>query len=420
VEPRSLILLSCSRDKRGGGERFDQAVRCVYSTQFLPEEGPPLVDRRKKTLALLQGAPPRLYDDDQKGGFRDERGCNRKLALGPDFGSTDTGERVYLPAWKRYAGRFFSRLQEESPEFWNTIRDQPVEVLFVSGLYGLVLWDELIQEYDCHFSDHTRDRRKQTVAEIWGDTLTDALREFVGNQARHKPIRHIYELLSESAYQRLFNWREIAPSGVQVYHRIFKGLAGPDVLPKLATILAKQRSAFCGASRRFKYDQWYELPGDRQSPVRFGFESEIGRKIDATREGELGEAKSRVLEDFPCLRTVPDALDALALAEHSWEKVRRLDTFDFGAIIVSFAKAVECYLQRVMPQCPSGATLGQIKKHVAGTEGWSAFELPLHQLAWLRRGGAHPAGRRTREHAELARDSARGIFKRSEQVKPTG
>jgi hypothetical protein len=351
-------------------------------------------------LTLLKGGPPRLYNEDQKGGFRDDRKCNKDLLLGPDFGGTDPAKAIYLPAWKRYAGRFFSKVEEESPEFWSLIANKPVEILFVSGLYGLLLWDELIQAYDCHFNDYKKDRQKQTVAEIWDGALTDALSEFVANRAGSRPIRHIFDLLSESTYQHMFNWGKIA--GVQVYHRVFKGLAGPDVLPKLAMILGKELPSFCSGSKRFGYDEWYRLPGDRESSIRYGFESQIGRKLDATREGELEETRKVVLERFPRLNEVPEALERLVLAEHSWEKVRNFEAFDFGAMIVSFSKAVECYLQQVEDK-----------------KGWPDLGLLLHQLKILRSGGAHPAGQRKREHVALARSLALGIFKKGEQIRQT-
>ena len=134
MEARSLILLSCSHEKRSGGEHFDSASRCIYSEAFLPRQGPSLLDRRRRVLGLLHGRPTRLYNEDQKGGFRDERGCNQKLVPGPDFGGTDPGKDIYLPAWKRHAGRFFAQLETESPDFWKAIPSQPGEILLVCRL----------------------------------------------------------------------------------------------------------------------------------------------------------------------------------------------------------------------------------------------------------------------------------------------
>ena len=416
MEARSLILLSCSHEKRSGGEHFDSASRCLYSEAFLPSEGPPLLDRRRRVLGLLHGKPTRLYNEDQKGGFRDERGCNRKLVPGPDFGDTDPGKDIYLPAWKRHAGRFFAQLETESPRFWKAIPSQPVEILLVCGLYGVVLWDELIQEYDSHFNDYTKDKRRETVAEIWDGVLTDVLYEFIRNQAERTPIRHVYDLLSEATYQQRFGWEKIARAGVQVYHRIFKGLAGTNILSSLATILARQLPRFYRRTQGYEYDQWYNLPGDHDSPIRYGFESQIGRNIEATREGELDEARASVLETYPGLRTVPDAVDAVALAEHSWGKVQHLAAFDFGTMTVSYTKAVECYLREVVPSCRSKATLGQIQKHVSGMKGWSEVDPLLRTLSKLREG--HPRRRRaTREHVIMARDFALQVFKEGERIR---
>jgi hypothetical protein len=337
------------------------------------------------------------------------------LVPGPDFGGTDPSKDIYLPAWKRYAGRFFSQLETESPKFWKAIPSQPVEILLVSGLYGVVLWDELIQEYDCHFSDQTKDKKRETVAGIWDGVLTDVLYEFISNQAEGRPVRHVYDLLSEAAYQELFGWEKIARAGVQVYHRIFKGLAGTNILSSLATILARKLPRFYRRTQRFECDQWYNLPGDRDSPIRYGFESQIGRNLEATREGELKEPREAVLETYPELKTVPGAaLDALALAEHSWEKVRHLNAFDFGAMTVSYTKAVESYLLQVVPNCPSGVALGALRKHVISMKGWQELDRPLRTLIDLR--GAHP-GRSAREHVDTVRDYVLQVFKEGERIR---
>jgi hypothetical protein len=419
MEARSLILLSCSHDKRAGGERFDLSSRRISSEKTLPKVGLQLVGCRKRIRELLQGGPPRLYNEDQKGGFRDERECNRQLVFGPDLAGDDTDKSIYLPAWQRYTGRFFVQLEKDSPQFWKTISSHPVEVLFVSGFYGLLLWDELIQEYECHFNDYTRDGKKQTVGEIWGSVLTDALCEFIGGQAE-QPISRIYELMSESTYQCLFNWKEVARREVQIYHRVFRGLAGPDILSKLATILAQRLSAFGTGSHAFRYDQWYEMPGERQSLLRYGFESEIGRKLDATREGDLDEARTRILDRYPRLKDLPDVRERLTLAEHCWDKSRGFEAWDFGGLIVSFSTAVECYLRRVVPNCSPELTLGKIGTCLRGQRHWSELSSSVLTLNDLRRRAAHPLGPRTRrEHLTQARDLAHNIFRKGEQITQT-
>ena len=102
------------------------------------------------------------------------------------------------------------------------------------------------------------------------------------------------------------------------------------------------------------------------------------------------------------MEEVPEALGRLVLAQHSWEKVHNLEAFDFGALIVSFTKAVECYLRQVKIR-----------------EGWSDLAPLLRQLRHLRVGGAHATGPRTRDHVALARDVALSICKKGEQIRQT-
>jgi hypothetical protein len=57
-------------------------------------------------------------------------------------------------------------------------------MIFVSGLYGLLLWDEPIQDYDCHFADYTLGANPKTIKEKWGSVLTDVLIAFINNSGR--------------------------------------------------------------------------------------------------------------------------------------------------------------------------------------------------------------------------------------------
>jgi len=151
TKTRVLLLLSCSHRKQPRGLALRQPAPAIAN--YLPNTRGELLNCRRQVFDLLKGRSSRLYDEEQKGGYRDEHGPNRKLCDGLEFGGQPEPSALYLPAYERYAGRFFEMLTEESPEFWNKIRESPAEVLFVSALYGLILWDEPIQDYDCHVSD---------------------------------------------------------------------------------------------------------------------------------------------------------------------------------------------------------------------------------------------------------------------------
>lgn len=140
---KSLILLSCSRAKRTGGGAHVPGSPSIG--QFLADRGDALFHRRLK----VKNALGRVHDPQD--GYRGMRRPNRELVSGPDFGGSAQGGR-YLPAYERYAGRLFQALQEKAPGFWNSQADG-VEFAFLSGLYGLVTWNELVQDYDCNLND---------------------------------------------------------------------------------------------------------------------------------------------------------------------------------------------------------------------------------------------------------------------------
>jgi hypothetical protein len=263
----SLILLSCSRNKRPGGVLLDPWIRCLSSSSSLHRVVGDFVAVRRTIFDLLHGKNGRLYDEDQKGGFRDERRVNRDLFLGPEFGGRATGYSSYMPAYRRYAGRFFETIDAIAPNFWTELREEPVDVLFVSGLYGLVFWDEPIQNYDCHLNDYAimADGRP-SVGEIWRSAFTNVLSDFVKNQAAlGSPVRYVYDLLSEEIYQDIFDWEKIGGRNVTIHHRIFQGLAGPDILSWVARILGKNLGRFSEADDRFQNDVWAECQSDTRT-----------------------------------------------------------------------------------------------------------------------------------------------------------
>jgi hypothetical protein len=292
---------------------------------------------------------------------------------------------VYLPAHKRYSGRFFSELERVAPTFWSELPKHPNEILFVSGLYGLLYWDELIQEYDSHLNDYRISDRVQ-IGELWKPVLTHALTDFLNAQARAgHPVRHIYDLLSEETYQKVFDWEEVSKQGVSLHHRIFQGVAGADILPWVARILGTQLHSFGESKERLQNGTWIDCPFDDHRVIRFGFESKVKEDPLATREGDLDEAQHSVLRTHANLHGLPkEVFEDLVLAEHSWLKVERLPRFDFGAVIVSFTKVVERYFKAVLPECPLRPQFGKIIDLIEKRRGWMVLRWELRELALLR------------------------------------
>src|SRR5215472_12022723 len=220
---RSVLLLSCSNRKASGGTSAWQGDR-FFPGKLASNRCKRLLERRNDIRQmLLPDGPARLYDRDRNGGYRDESPPNFPLANGPDFGGSEPA--LYRPAHERYTGRFFGRLTRLAPNFW---REPPVEILFVSGLYGLVFWDEWIQDYDCHFADYSDPDNipHSKVSAHWGDELSEALIEFLQRQPSSVPITTVYDLLSEELYQSLFNWRKSGapPSCITGFSKSVRGL----------------------------------------------------------------------------------------------------------------------------------------------------------------------------------------------------
>jgi hypothetical protein len=280
---RSLILLSGSHAKRQGGRLFDPASRRIV--QLLPNGREALIKTRNKLFGLLHGESGRLYNEDQKGGFRDVRACNRRLRMGPDFGGSISDDEIYLPAYQRYSGRFFDQLECDSPDFWNELPSDVLEVVFAEGLYGLLLWDELIQDYDCHLADYTRNGKQRSVSELWHKTVTLALRDLIEQSKTSRPIVLIYDLLPEEEYQRVFRWKSLQDLGVEIRHRVFRDTHGPDIVTDLARIVGKQLQRFrANEPGQFEPGEWYPV---QSSPGQFRFEPEVVSEREHIRRSLL-------------------------------------------------------------------------------------------------------------------------------------
>jgi Peroxide stress protein YaaA len=132
------------------------------------------------------------------------------------------------------------RLAEVSPAFWSDFPSQPVEILFVSALYGLLFWDELIQDYNCHFAERTRNGKERTVSEIWKHTLTSSLSKLIKELCSSGAGGTVYDLLSEEEYQHAFRGGDLEKLGVDALHRVVRNSHGPDVPPDLATLVGRQ------------------------------------------------------------------------------------------------------------------------------------------------------------------------------------
>ena len=99
---RVLIILSCSRDKRDGGEPFSLAFPS-FAEMLSAEHQARLIATRREVMSLLHprqahskdGDVSRLYNDDQAGGYRDERTGEQEPGSRTRFRGRRTGGCIF-------------------------------------------------------------------------------------------------------------------------------------------------------------------------------------------------------------------------------------------------------------------------------------------------------------------------------------
>jgi hypothetical protein len=230
--------------------------------------------------------------------------------------------------------------------------------------------------YDCHFADYTDEPLRKTIQAAWRPTLTDALKGLLTEAKRTSPITRLYDLLSEDLYQRSVGWQDIR--GVQVYHRMFKDVAGPDVLVGLAEVVATNISLFCDGPNSFRHG-WHRLQGDGET-LEIGFEKVVGDDRLAIREGDVEPIRARLVKERPWLDQLPERVrDALVLAELVWGKVKELHRYEWGGVAVSFIKPVEHCL-KIRLGLTRRETLGEIVGIIRTAQAWKSVQPQISEL----------------------------------------
>lgn len=183
----------------------------------IPDQGRVLLESRTRVFQRIQdgassaqGTPLRdlPYND------------HTQLVHGPDLGGNTTGK--YLPAMKRYRGRFYEVLD---PEEQDVLGESPHHWIIVSALYGLLTPKELIQRYSCHTLDDDAE-----ITEIW--TRDDLLTSLLLSYVRAFDVGLIVNLMADASYHVLFNWERIL-GNVRVLWAFGAQNAGPGLLPAL-------------------------------------------------------------------------------------------------------------------------------------------------------------------------------------------
>jgi pimeloyl-ACP methyl ester carboxylesterase len=230
---RPVILISCSAHKRTDGEVPHPKTGGVLSAIADDNIALKAIQTRAQIMGLLQSG--RIDGTEYKEGNRAGRPENQALTLGPDFGGV-INQPKYLPAYLRYTGRTY----QASNDDWSAYRGFPdslrPSILIMSGLYGLIPFDEYIQNYDCHITD-TDLQSGRTVLSYWGATMTDILLSHCDRlHAGGANIGPIIDLLSEGSYQSAIDWSRVYARQT-VLHRVFQTKVDRDALVNIGIFL---------------------------------------------------------------------------------------------------------------------------------------------------------------------------------------
>ena len=267
---RPVILISCSAHKRTDGEVPHPKKGGILSAVADSNVALQAIQTRAQIMGLLQSG--RIDGTEFKEGNRAGRPENRALLLGPDFGGA-INEPRYLPAYWRYSGRTYQASNQDWIDFANSPEILRPSILIMSGLYGLMPFDEYIQNYDCHITD-ADSQTSQTVVSYWGPLMTDVLLSHCDRlESDGAEVGPIIDLLSERSYQTAVDWQKIYPVRAAL-HRVFENRADRDALVNIGIFLRALLRDPAKAGQ-IVADRFIDEP-EFIEPDRIAFEREIG------------------------------------------------------------------------------------------------------------------------------------------------
>ena len=132
----------------------------------------------------------------------------------------------YMPAIKRYRGRFYAKFTEAERQRPMTPRHH---AMILSGLYGLLHPAEHMQAYSCHLDDHGNIGRTWTQDAV----VTTLLLAYAAKYG----MRLIFDLTGEGNYPAWIDWPQIC-SEVRVLHAF--GNQNAELM-ELLTLLKESR-----------------------------------------------------------------------------------------------------------------------------------------------------------------------------------
>jgi len=164
-----LVIVECSEKK--------DVLPAYESSNWIQENSilEKLSPQQRETLLTLRRKVAESVPD--------RKGFLHSSKPGPDLGYNTSSKTVtYLQAHIRYRkGRAYSILLKEDMFFWGKVKKccEQVDVLFLSPLYGVVRFDELIRNYDIDIND--RGPSGVTPLQIWRGKLNEIIYGYAVN-----------------------------------------------------------------------------------------------------------------------------------------------------------------------------------------------------------------------------------------------
>lgn len=261
-----LFLVICSQTKN---YQFE-----TYSPNYFQDDSilTKLSQTGQSTLLKVRNDSRKLLKESKLKdslSFLRDKPWNKTLVNGPDFGGTEKGK--YLPALDLYTGRFYSSFGLEKKQ---SIRNSPHHVLIISGLYGLLSPDELIQIYESPLEDFT------DIQETWREK--NALTMILLDYLLSNNIKMIINLSSQLAYIHLIDWLTLSIEYFKSTKNDIKILYGTHEIIKGPATLTVLGDIFSTKLIPMTEQELLELnDGDLVGPVK------LSKKRDYEREVEI-------------------------------------------------------------------------------------------------------------------------------------
>jgi hypothetical protein len=300
------MLVICSNHKTRTGESREYSTASNIGESVPEQDARQLFEGRRHIRALITGK-----EVSRDGRLLHDFPFNSTLVEGPDFqlkGMTSKGG-LYLPAIKRYCGKFYTALE---PEGLNLVANPRHHILIISGLYGILTPAELIQCYSCNVTDH------QDIYKRWreDDRLTNVLVAYI---KRHN-IARVFDLMAVDAYRNLVSWEMVRDATKRnVLHCFSRQYAGDALLPSLGTLARQLLNESDDALLSIRIRDSRKIPDDEIvfQPFHIPDSPDIAhemkrQEVRLTTADNIGRMRRNVIKILKC---VPHADNAYGFSD---------------------------------------------------------------------------------------------------------